>query len=119
VEDRAEQEPRSGQDRRVRRGHHTSGFRDGGRVPADGRAVRPQRCQSAYRIRAAALRVPDRYPIIDWRALESLGQPRQPAYTIDYWLAYVAACQNLAPQAGVTMRVLDKALWQYSSQRRR
>jgi hypothetical protein len=62
---------------------------------------------------------PDRYPIIDWRALESLGQPRQPTYTIEYWLAYVDACRKLASQAGVTMRVLDKALWQHSRERRR
>jgi hypothetical protein len=62
---------------------------------------------------------PDRYPIIDWRALESLGQPRQPTYTIEYWRAYVDACRKLAAQAGVTMRVLDKALWQYSREQRR
>jgi hypothetical protein len=62
---------------------------------------------------------PDRYPIIDWRALDSLGQPRQPTYTIEYWLAYVDACRKLAAQAGVTMRVLDKALWQYSREQRR
>jgi 3-methyladenine DNA glycosylase/8-oxoguanine DNA glycosylase len=62
---------------------------------------------------------PDRYPIIDWRALESLGQARQPAYTIDYWLAYLDACRDLASHAGVTMRVLDKALWQYSRERQR
>ena len=57
---------------------------------------------------------PDRYPIIDWRALESLGEPAQATYPIKYWLAYVSACRELAEQAGVTMRVLDKALWQYS-----
>jgi hypothetical protein len=57
---------------------------------------------------------PDRYPIIDWRALESLGQPRQATYTIQYWLRYLDACRELAAQAGVTMRVLDKALWQHS-----
>lgn len=62
---------------------------------------------------------PDLYPIIDWRALESLGQPGQGAYTIQYWLTYVEACRKLASQAGVTMRVLDKALWQYSRERAR
>jgi len=60
---------------------------------------------------------PDRYPIIDWRALESLGQPRRSAYTIGYWLAYLDACRELASRAHVTMRVLDKALWQYSRER--
>jgi hypothetical protein len=59
---------------------------------------------------------PDRYPIIDWRALESLGQPRQAAYTIQYWLDYLEACRELAARAGVTMRVLDKALWQHSAE---
>ena len=62
---------------------------------------------------------PDRYPIIDWRALESLGQPAPSAYTTKYWLAYADACRELASQAGVTVRVLDKALWQYSRERRR
>lgn len=59
---------------------------------------------------------PDRYPIIDWRALESLGQPRQAAYTVEYWLSYLDACRELAAKAGVPMRVLDKALWQHSAQ---
>jgi hypothetical protein len=60
---------------------------------------------------------PERYPIIDWRALESLGQPRRSAYTIGYWLAYLDACRDLAARAGVGMRVLDKALWQFSRER--
>ena len=62
---------------------------------------------------------PDRYPIIDWRALESLGDPEQATYPVRYWLAYVDACRTLAKDAGVSMRVLDKALWQYSRERRR
>jgi len=60
---------------------------------------------------------PDRYPIIDWRALESLGERERATYPIPYWLAYVAACRALAAEAGVTMRVLDKALWQHSRER--
>jgi hypothetical protein len=62
---------------------------------------------------------PDRYPIIDWRALESLGQRGRAAYSISYWLAYVDECRTLADRAGVTMRVLDKALWQHSRERSR
>jgi hypothetical protein len=62
---------------------------------------------------------PDRYPIIDWRALESLGRRESPPYSIAYWLSYVDACRELATQAGVSMRVLDKALWQYSRERPR
>jgi hypothetical protein len=62
---------------------------------------------------------PDRYPIIDRRALESLGEPERATYSIEYWLSYLEACRELAEQAGVTTRVLDKALWQYSRERRR
>jgi hypothetical protein len=60
---------------------------------------------------------PDRYPIIDWRALESLGEPEQASYPVKYWLAYVDVCRRIAAEAGVTMRVLDKALWQHSRER--
>ena len=62
---------------------------------------------------------PERYPIIDWRALESLGQRERATYSIEYWIAYVDACRALAEEAGVTMRVLDKALWQHSRERAR
>jgi hypothetical protein len=60
---------------------------------------------------------PDGYPIIDWRALESLGQPRRSSYPVPYWLGYLESCRNLAADAGVTMRTLDRALWQYSRER--
>ena len=60
---------------------------------------------------------PDRYPIIDWRALESLGQTGRAVYPVSYWLAYADACRTLAAEAGVSMRVLDKALWQHSRER--
>jgi hypothetical protein len=62
---------------------------------------------------------PDRYPIIDWRALESLGRYESPPYSIAYWLAYVDACRGLAQRAGVSMRVLNTALWQCSRERAR
>jgi hypothetical protein len=62
---------------------------------------------------------PDQYPIIDWRAPESLGEPAQATYPVAYWLRYIEVCRGLAKKAGVTMRELDKALWQYSRERRR
>jgi hypothetical protein len=59
---------------------------------------------------------PERYPIIDWRALESLGEQARAAYPVAYWLEYVDVCQRLAQEAGVSMRQLDKALWQHSKE---
>jgi hypothetical protein len=56
----------------------------------------------------------DCYPILDYRALWSLGVEKPPPYNFDYWWQYVSECRKLSRQAGVTMRVLDRALWQYS-----
>ncbi len=56
----------------------------------------------------------DPYPILDFRALWSVQTdvPRQ--YTFEFWKKYVDFCRALAQRASITMRVLDRALWQYS-----
>jgi hypothetical protein len=56
----------------------------------------------------------DRYPIFDFRALWSLRTDVPKQYDFDLWWAYTNFCRRLADQAGVTMRMLDRALWQYS-----
>ena len=64
--------------------------------------------------RIAAL--PDEYPILDVRALESLGVKSRSVYPVSFWLGYLEACRTLARRAGVSLRTLDKALWQYSKE---
>ena len=59
---------------------------------------------------------PDDYPILDVRALESLGVRPRSTYPVSFWLEYLDACRKLARRAGVTLRTLDKALWQYSKE---
>jgi len=57
------------------------------------------------------------YPIIDFRALWSLGVEKRPQfYTFDYWWNYVQICRELAEKCGLSMRDLDRALWQYSKE---
>ena len=59
----------------------------------------------------------DPYPIIDYRALWSLGIKSRPLYyTFDYWWGYVKVCRELADKCRVSMRDLDRALWQYSKE---
>ncbi len=59
----------------------------------------------------------DTYPILDFRALWSLSLEKLPAiYDFDFWWEYVQFCRRLAAEAGVSMRVLDRALWQYSDE---
>jgi hypothetical protein len=57
---------------------------------------------------------PRLYPILDWRALESLGQPGRSTYSVGFWLTYLEACRRIARENHVQLRTLDKALWQYS-----
>lgn len=61
--------------------------------------------------------VSDNYPILDFRALWSLGEEElQNRYSMDIWLNYLTCCQHTAKLAGVSVRTLDKALWQYSKE---
>jgi hypothetical protein len=59
---------------------------------------------------------PTEYPILDVRALHALGHKARSGYTTSYWLSYLEACRKLAAQHGVSLRTLDKALWQWSKE---
>jgi hypothetical protein len=60
---------------------------------------------------------PSGYPILDVRALESLGVAGRSTYSAAFWERYLAACRALAVEHGVSIRTLDKALWQHSKER--
>ena len=59
------------------------------------------------------------YPILDYRALWSLGYSRPPHYTMPFWLSYVAYARELARSTGHSIRTVDRALWQHSKARQR
>jgi hypothetical protein len=59
---------------------------------------------------------PGDYPILDVRALHALGHKPRSVYPASYWLAYLEACRDLAARHGVSLRMLDKALWQWSKE---
>ena len=59
---------------------------------------------------------PEKYTVIDWRALESLGNDDTQAQKIDYYLQYLAACRDFAVRFKVPLRTLDRALWQWSKE---
>lgn len=61
--------------------------------------------------------VSDDYPILDFRALWSLSREVEPhEYDFALWDEYVRTCRSLATKAEVSVRTLDKALWQYSKE---
>jgi hypothetical protein len=59
---------------------------------------------------------PADYPILDVRALHALGVKSRSVYPVTFWLGYLAACRELATAHGVSLRTLDKALWQWSKE---
>ena len=63
--------------------------------------------------------VKDQYPILDFRALWSLGIKNIPKENFAFWCSYTSYCRNLARKTRVSMRTLDRALWQYSKQHQR
>jgi hypothetical protein len=56
---------------------------------------------------------PTKYTVIDFRALESLGVSKWDG-SVDYYLGYLRACSELAFKHKVSLRTLDRALWQWS-----
>ena len=58
----------------------------------------------------------DPYPILDFRAIWSVSLELPTCYSFGYWWTYVEFCRDVAQTAGLDMRTLDKALWQYSKE---
>ena len=57
-----------------------------------------------------------KYPILDFRALWSLEAEQPTAYDFPFWLSYTEHCRALAERNDVSMRTIDRALWQYSKE---
>jgi hypothetical protein len=58
-----------------------------------------------------------RYPILDYRALWSVGVRRIPPYTFSLWSEYTRFVRGISDRTSLSMRTIDRALWQYSKER--
>ncbi len=56
------------------------------------------------------------YPILDFRALWSSSMDVPNQYSFLFWWPYVEFSRNISIRTGVSMRVLDRAMWQYSKE---
>lgn len=56
---------------------------------------------------------PTRYTVLDFRALEALGN-NSADRTVNFYLEYLDFCPQLAKLHHVKLRDLDRALWQWS-----
>jgi hypothetical protein len=61
----------------------------------------------------------DPYPILDVRALWSLSVRQPSKYDFPFWNQYTTFLRRLAGRLRISMRDLDRALWQYSAERQR
>jgi len=63
-------------------------------------------------------RFPDKYPILDFRALWSLRGTEKPPqkYNFDFWWKYVEEVRSLSNSKNLDIRTIDKALWFYSKE---
>jgi hypothetical protein len=57
---------------------------------------------------------PDRWPILDVRALHALGVRRRVTYSHRFWEEYAEVYRELLERAGVDGRTFDRGLWQWS-----
>lgn len=55
---------------------------------------------------------PKRFTVIDYKALYSLGHP-QSSPNVDFYLEYLSACRDIATAQNIGLRTLDRALWQW------
>jgi hypothetical protein len=60
------------------------------------------------------LAFPERYPILDVRALHALGVRGHFAMSYKRWLEYVEAYREFIQIAGVDGRTWDRGIWQWS-----
>ena len=58
---------------------------------------------------------PERYTVIDKRALHALGAASNDV-TTELYLAHLGACRKLAGRYHVELRTLDRALWRWSEE---
>jgi hypothetical protein len=59
------------------------------------------------------------YPILDFRALWSVGFRRAPTYSFSLWWQYTRFIRGIRERTRQSMRTIDRALWQYSKERQR
>ncbi|MDP3182751.1 MAG: hypothetical protein Q8M54_08025 [Desulfobaccales bacterium] len=58
----------------------------------------------------------NRYPILDFRAIWSLGWGK-PKISYRFWQSYCNRISEISRQVNLPIRIIDKALWEYSKQK--
>ncbi len=57
---------------------------------------------------------PNKYPILDFRVLWSLGWRVPQTYSFGFWRRYCNKISSISKRLNLPIRKIDKALWEYS-----
>jgi len=57
---------------------------------------------------------PDKFPIMDFRVVWSLGWKKPPSYKYIFWQEYCDKVNNISKKLKLPIRTVEKALWRYS-----
>jgi hypothetical protein len=59
---------------------------------------------------------PDRYPILDVRALHAFGIRGRQTFSYGFWFDYIDAFRDLVRRSGLDGRTVDRGLWRWSAE---
>ena len=59
---------------------------------------------------------PDKYPIMDFRVIRSLGIKQPSSYKFDFWENYCKTMRGLSKKHRLSIRVVEKALWKFDKE---
>jgi hypothetical protein len=59
---------------------------------------------------------PNKYPIMDFRVIWSLGWEQPSTYDFDFWQRYCEKIRGIATILNLPIRTVEKALWTYSKE---
>jgi len=59
---------------------------------------------------------PNRYPILDFRVIWSLGWEQPKSYNFDFWQKYCNEIRGISKGIGENIRTIDKAFWEHSKE---
>jgi thermostable 8-oxoguanine DNA glycosylase len=62
---------------------------------------------------------PEQFTVIDIIALRALGAPEKTSLSMPLYLSYLTFCSEQARRIGISLRDMDRALWQWRHERSR
>jgi len=60
---------------------------------------------------------PNKYPIMDFRVIRSLGWKKPSTYNFNFWEKYCEKIRSISNRCCLHIRIVEKALWKYDEEK--